>query len=240
MKRLLLLMLTLCAFAASQAQVRWNAEAAVGSSTIINPPSSPHGRFAYRIGGGAIIPLNNWFSLRPSLYLAKKGVGFDGYYGKEQITEANYRLSLNYLELPVMAGFDIRLKNGAAIVLKIGPFVSYGLNGKVGVSIANADFSKTYSENLFSKGCTMDNCAYDSNNKLQAMPKFNRLDAGVSYGVAYEMRHFSIGAYIDLSLTHAASSQLSDDLASALVQRILTTTDKPINLATGVHVGYIF
>lgn len=28
--------------------------------------------------------------------------------------------------------------------------------------------------------------------------------------------------------------------ASAIVQRILTTTDKPINIATGVHVGYIF
>lgn len=240
MKRLIVLAFTLCAFAASQAQVRWNAEVGLGSSAMVNPPSSSHCRFAYRIGGGAIIPLYSWFSLRPSLYFSKKGIGIDGYYGKEQITEADYKLSLNYLELPCYAGFDIRLKNGSAIVLKIGPFVSYGLNGKVGVSTTNTDFSKTYSENLFSKGCTMDNCAYDANNKVVSMPKFNRIDAGFSYGVAYEMRHISVGADISLSLTHAASSKVDDGVASANAQSNLKMTDKSTNLAALVHIGYIF
>lgn len=228
-----------CSLHSACSQVRWNLAANAGLSHMFQAPSNSHDRFAYRVGGGAIIPLKDWFSVRPSLYFSEKGVNFDGYYGSEQIDEAKYSLCLQYLELPVMAGFDIHLNNEASLVLKVGPFLSCGLNGRSKVSLANSDYEKTYG-NLFDHGTAFDGCAYDGNSKVKNFGRFHRWDAGIQWGIACELSHISVGADISLSLTNATSAQINNDPVSGVVQALFTRSDKPKNLAAYFHIGYIF
>lgn len=187
------------------AQVRFHVGGGLGVAGMSNVTSS-NDIFSYNIGGGADIHLGRVFSICPSVYICRKGTNFDGYYGTEQIDKATFSVLTEYLEIPLLAGFDIHLKNNSAFVLTVGPHLSGGLNGKAKVKMRNSDYKYTSEGSVFDNTCDFGGNAYNNDGEQVEIPRFNRWDLGLMLGVAYEMRHFRIGLVYAHTITESATS----------------------------------
>lgn len=208
------------------AQIGWNIKAGIGLSDL-KRTDIMNTAFSYKAGAGADIPFNNRWALQPSLYFSAKGAGFHGYYGEEQIYDAQFRNKLYYLELPVLMAFKIKVEQSAYLILKAGPYAGYGLSGKASVKTPlSNDFHKTFSENLFSKECTYDAISYidGTHSPIKSAP-YNRLDAGISTGADLCVNHLLFGIEANWGLT-----SVSGDLMG----------EKPRNFTFYLMAGYQF
>lgn len=92
----------------------------------------------------------------------------------------------NYLQIPVMMNYYIRLASPHYVSLSAGPYVAYGMWGK----------TETYGDT--DKECSK-RYYYDKNTFGDA--GMHRFDAGLSVKIGYEYnRQISIGAHADLGL----------------------------------------
>lgn len=206
MKRIFTLLLLATALGA-QAQVRFHAGGGIGTSGMSDIESS-HNRLSYRVGGGADIHIGPFFSIRPAVYFSQKGTDFDGFYGSEQKDEAKFTVSTNYLDIPLLAGFDIRLRNHSAIVLTVGPQLSCGLSGKAKVKFANSDAEQKFSTDVFKGNVDFHGAAENTKGNEIEVPEFNKWELGIMLGAAYEMRHFRIGVALTQTITESAKKHI--------------------------------
>lgn len=209
-----------------QAQIGWNIKAGVGASDL-KRMDIMNAAFSYKVGVGADIPLNNRWALQPTLYFSAKGAGFDGYYGSEQIYEAQFKNRLHYLELPVCIAFKINLEQATSLIIKAGPYLGYGLSGKASVKTpVYNDFHQTFGENLFSEACTYNAISYiDGSHTPIESPSYKRLDSGITAGADLCVSHLLLGIESSWGLTPVAGNFMEK---------------KPKNFAACFMVGYRF
>jgi len=89
-----------------------------------------------RIGGHfgvvANVPIAQNFYVQPGLYFTAKGskleCEFHGSYWKD---EEKYEATPYYLEIPVLASYRIPLSDDIKIHINAGPYIAYGLGGKL-------------------------------------------------------------------------------------------------------------
>lgn len=212
------LILTIGGILNSDARVKWSIEGGVGSSCLTGLPGKSEHSIAYRIGPTAIIPIKGWFSIRPGIMLSHKGGILDGYYGNEQITAAKIPISLNFLEIPVMCVVRVPIFNKYGFILKAGPYVGIGMWGKTKVKPDNGP-KITMPGNLFSSGCDYFGNAQTSNKTAFELPRLNRWDAGLIYGVDFEFcRHYEVGANISWGIARLSPRGLTDNIGEAIAQ----------------------
>lgn len=84
---------------------------------------------SFHVGGLADIKLSNRFSIRPELIFTGKGSKFKEEDDNGNTSTATFRPY--YLEIPVTLLFNHELSNGTGIYAGLGPYLSYGLFGKV-------------------------------------------------------------------------------------------------------------
>ena len=89
-------------------------------------------------GGFVAINLGKYFTFQPELILTKKGVNVEGSAiyevtdpGFESVTgyEVDEKISLTYLEIPILAKFRIPTSGGASPSLYVGPAFAFNLSG---------------------------------------------------------------------------------------------------------------
>ena len=132
------------------------------------------------------------YGLTESLFLLT-GLDFTtkGAKGKFDDDDDDFEISINpmYLQIPVHAGYKLNMANDAKLVISAGPYVAYGLGGKVksdfdGVSVST-DFFGDEDKGAIAK----------------------RFDFGVGLGVGYEFSKFKIGVGYDFGLANVSNDK---------------------------------
>lgn len=106
--------------------------------------------------------------------------------------EASLRCNPMYLQLPVHVAAKIPVGNSLKVVLGGGPFVAYGIGGKVKGEGSMGEITiKGQEENFF-----------DDN-------AFRRFDCGVGINAGFEFGNMSVGIGYDLGLANIARNTLN-------------------------------
>ncbi len=134
-------------------------------------------------GGATVsIPLNEMFSLEPSVFYAQKGAELKRQLALKGVeflgANAKAKLTTHYIDLPIVLKANI---NGFQIFA--GPQISY---------LAKADLKTTAGALGFNF----------LNHTMDATEKFNRWDAGITGGIGYQFANgFNVSASYDHGLT---------------------------------------
>jgi Outer membrane protein beta-barrel domain len=132
------------------------------------------------------VPFTEFFAIQPEILYSSKGskVTYDNWI----LGEGEYRFNLNYIEVPVLAVFNI----GPHFNLHAGPYAAF---------LASANI----------KDMRDDGTIADAND-LNA-DNFNRFDYGLAGGAALEFSNFTIGARYNYGLKEIGKSgNLSGEL----------------------------
>ena len=185
MKKIICLVSILMLVMTVSAQVTWNVKAGVGAawcslSDYDDPSSKTHvvGKF----GVGMELPLSADFSLMPSLELALKGANVDF---QELSDTFNQKLNFTFLQLPVMGAYRFNMSDRLNMVLKAGPYIAYGLSGK-----------------LKEDGESWDIYAGDED-----IDSAKRLDIGAIIGVDFEINRFVVGVEYEHGFTNLSPTE---------------------------------
>src|SRR5574344_2572591 len=138
-KSILLVALFALFSVASFAQVSFGVKGGVAMSGFMGDNSDNFKvKIAGRAGLGMEYALNEMVSIQPSLYWSDKGA-------KEDVSGVKNTWNAMYLELPIDVQLRFNLDNTTNIVVAGGPYVGYGIGGKIkyekdGVSVKGDTF----------------------------------------------------------------------------------------------------
>lgn len=169
-----------------------------------------HARFSMDIMGSVDLPLTKHFGVQGSWQVTQFSTRIKGYYGNEQITEANFRNTLDYIRIPLQACYyiDYFSENnehgwlaGPLTMVKFGPYVGYGLRGKASVKPENTDTRTTFDENLFRAPCSYNGIATLKDGTPLASAKYRRWDVGLAAGFELRINHVAYSVDFAFGLT---------------------------------------
>jgi len=152
-------------------------------------------KIGFNFGLFAKMPVSRGFSIQPELLYSSKGstLKYDGDFGKGE-----YRVNLNYVEIPVMGVLNIS-KN---FNLQAGGYVGYLAKGNV--------------KDMKDDG-TVENAV-----DLKA-ENFNRFDYGLVGGLGVDIQTFTVGARYDYGLKEIGdNSSLSGQLTGNSKNNVVT------------------
>lgn len=179
---------------ACKAQWKFTPEAGMNISSLWQPSLSDA-----QIGVRAGVAVKYEFKfyglgIQSGLYYSQKGgrkINF-GYAVQPGLTE---NIRLDYLQLPVLATFNVKLADNIKLYVNAGPYLAYGISGARTLNNGYKKGAATKIGNPFKD--------YNIQNEAGAQitgKGFNRLDWGVSFGTGIAVGHWNIGANYDLGL----------------------------------------
>lgn len=237
--RVMLFVIVLLSSQDLYARVGWAAEGNVGVGVLPGLPGHSASLTACRIGPVAIIPVKGWLSLRPGLMWSHKGGVLEGYYGGEQITGARMPVSLDFIEVPVLLAVRFPVAKRLGLTLKTGPYVGVGISGKTCVK-PDGGGRISMPGNLFSSGCDYYGNAQTSNKKDFALPKLNRWDAGLTWGIELEFcEHYAVGGNLSWGFARLSPKGLADNVGEAFAQ-VIFMQDRMRPFTAMLSFSYIF
>lgn len=129
---------------------------------------------------GAEVDINliKSFSINTGLYFTMKGTSLDV---TKQIDDmmgmkAKATMAVNFIELPVYASYHLRFTPDSDLQIFVGPYFGYGVYGKAGVKLRDAEEYKSDKVNLFST------------------QGFHRWQSGIGLGASYTFGgHYLVG-----------------------------------------------
>ncbi len=102
--------------------VQLAAQRFMGSGTIINSEN----RIGFQAGLLLDAPIVGNLSVRPQFLYSMKGAKYNNFAGfGDEVT-----IAVNYLEVPIQLTYGLKAGPGS-VILGVGPYVAYALNGKV-------------------------------------------------------------------------------------------------------------
>ncbi len=119
----------------------------------------------------AKLPLSNSFAIQPEIYFTTKGSELTY---QSVFVDGTAKFELNYIEIPVMAIFNL----GQNFNFQLGPYASYLVSSKV-KNVSDINFN--FEDNI------------DSGD-------FNKFDTGVAVGLGYDTKSIGFGIRYNLGL----------------------------------------
>ncbi|WP_205511692.1 porin family protein [Longitalea arenae] len=156
------------------------------TNMYVQDVSDENMKVGFNAGFFAKLPVTKGFSIQPELLYTSKGAKetYDNFIQGE----GEYRFNLNYIELPVLAVFNVA-KN---FNLHVGPYVSYLVSANI--------------KDLEDDGTIEDITDLDAEN-------FQRFDYGLAGGLGIDISNFTIGARYSYGLREIGKSgSLSGEL----------------------------
>ena len=196
-----ILKLATCLFAAcplSGMAQKWNfgVEAGYVNSTLAVEEYESSARSGFKVGLDAEYTLGNHISFESGLAYIRKGA----------ITSGNNMLGtgissikfaeMDYLQIPLMAGYKFELGNQFSIKPEVGGYFAVGVNGDSFVTGMDA-FNQPYEARVRTFSNT------DSKNGVAPFRPCNRADGGLAFALSLNYRHFALKAEYDLGLATA-------------------------------------
>lgn len=189
MKKIILTSLMFCTVSLFSQEIKFGAKAGLNLSNLngdyptkINEKSS---KIGFHIGGFAEYEINDKFTLQPELIFSTQGntYGFKDYYGNGSYYDgADYNLSLNYLNLPIILRYKVIEK----LSIDFGPQIGYVLsaNTKIDVTEDSRDPSQNYSVEI---DMLRDGVYNFGGTTVQSKASVNRLDFSFNLGATYDI-----------------------------------------------------
>jgi opacity protein-like surface antigen len=131
-----------------QAQVQFGLKAGINyvNNVFVNNPSGNEGdnqyRFGYHAGVFGKVGFSNKFSLRPELLFSNKGHKFAGQAGSQPAGDGS--IHLNYINLPLLAGYEIF----DGLIIMLGPEIGYLLSAKSKFESETIDVKNNFDNNF--------------------------------------------------------------------------------------------
>lgn len=195
---------------ASFAQVSWNAKAGINMSTLSGiKDGDMKMKVGYQFGVGMEYAFNDTWAIQPSLLFITKGAKAEESEDGETYSETYNPM---YLQLPIMAAVRFKVSDGMNLVINAGPYLAYGIGGKVKSEYSYEGESESEKANIFG----------DGEDELDA----ERFDFGLGAGVTAEFGKFFVGIDGQFGLTQLLKD-VEDDY-------------NPKNTTISLSVGYKF
>ena len=172
MKKLLAIVVIVLTTSTMSAQEdsKFTVNAGVGLSSVVGSDAEDvKNVFSYKVGLSYDWGLSESFSIIPGVQFATKGF-------KSEAIDGD--VSMSYLQIPILAAYKFGLTEGMKLVVKAGPYVSYGLFG------SDIEWYNGSETNVF-----------DSDGG------YERFDAGLIGGVDLDFEHFTVGVEYSHGLT---------------------------------------
>lgn len=153
-------------------------------------------RVGLRIGVNVNIPILDGFFIKTGLEYSEKGMKYD-YYDEEYFDES--KLSLNYLEIPILASYAYSVNDNLDLTAHIGPYVAYALSGNI---------HEKYGEYSYNEGeryvdpdelDVYDIDPFDPDDDMDV--SFKRFDFGLRFGIGATIAsHYNVNIGYELGL----------------------------------------
>jgi hypothetical protein len=186
MKKLLVLLVTVASLNCFAQEVDDDLAPKVGvkgginlSNLYVDEVADEHLKVGYNLGLFAKLPLSQFFAIQPELLYTTKGAKLT--YNNFLQGSGEYRFNLNYLELPVLAVFNI----GKNFNIHAGPYIGFLTSSNI--------------KDVDDDGSV--NGVKDLN-----VDDFNRFDYGLAGGIAVDLSGFTIGARYNYGLREVGKS----------------------------------
>jgi len=165
------------------------------TNMYVKDVSDENMKVGFNAGFFAKLPVTRGFSIQPELLYTSKGAKET--YNNFIDGKGEYRFNLNYIELPVLAVFNVA-KN---FNLQAGPYISY-------LAAANI-------KDLKDDGTINEITDLDADN-------FNRVDYGVAGGFGIDISNFTLGArynygFREIGKSGSLSGQLTKDSKNSAI-----------------------
>lgn len=172
MKKVCLLLSALFVCMIASAQVTFNCKGGFGISTMAGSDAEGSKiKTGWKIGVGLEKPLSaNWL-LMPTLEFKQKGAQYKDVSGSNNYED---KVSLQYIQLPIMVAYRTRLNDNLNLTLKAGPYFAYGISGK-----------DKYADDYNGSHYEEEDDFFGSDT--------NRFDCGIGIGVDFEYHRFVVG-----------------------------------------------
>lgn len=125
MKKTLLVAVCIMTALVSKSQIVWDVRVGANVSGIEN--SDAKMKLGFKTGAGVDYSLSQAFSVRPMLYYTSKGISE----GKNNLGfSPDKTMSLNYIQLPMLASYHVPVSDKFGLVVNAGPYVAFLVNKK--------------------------------------------------------------------------------------------------------------
>lgn len=180
---------------AASAQITWNAKLGGGIAMCAggNGDGDMKGKFVGKAGFGLEYPISANFSLMPSLEVAMKGTKWEGKLSNYVSQSETY--SPLYIQIPVLGAYRYNLNDDWNLTLKAGPYVAYGISGKIKASSYNGSVDADMFSDLDAK----------------------RFDAGVDAGVDFEYHRLVFGLEYERGFVSFAPKYVDENIFNQAV-----------------------
>jgi len=172
----------------------------------------PDNHIGFHVGVVADIGITDMFYIQPGLLFSLKGTEYNMDFMGFAKVEA--KMSLYYIEVPVLASAKIPINESLALRINAGPYVGFGIGGTGEVKQTVMGQSQTISGDAFGDDGT-----------------YNRLDFGVAFGGGIEFQKFYVGVNYGLGLANIAKADADEEE---------DTNAKAYNRCLGITLGYNF
>lgn len=190
MKKIIFLFLIgICCISDVRAQFRWGVEAGLNLSSLTSKASG-YARNSAVVGVNGKYGLNDRWKLQTALLFSVKGVN-----GMENRPEGNdsplLDIRLYYLEIPLMVVYKIPLATHVSILPQAGVYLACGVGGKVSTR-----------QNVGVGYLVNDWNPFEDTDKSNgySFHAFDRMDAGLRFGLSTEVYKFNLSVNYDLGL----------------------------------------
>jgi len=238
MKKLSLLFAIVLAFAvASQAQIKIGAKAGVNINNMAfdyaNSDFEPETKMGlgFHFGATAEYGISDQIAVQSGLLFTRKGFSFDieEAWGGEGVDVEGYdRMMVNYLEIPIHAAYKF-----GGFQVYAGPYFAFGIGGKNkwDVTVSGDGFEESDSDETSLKPVFGE---VDYENLDEDESPYRAFDAGLNFGIGYQMDKLLINAGYSLGLVNTAPSSVkgNDDYDAA--------DQKSTHRVISVSVSYFF
>lgn len=165
------------------------------TNMYVKDVSDENMKVGFNGGFFAKLPVTRGFSIQPELLYTSKGAKET--YDNFILGEGEYRFNLNYIELPVLAVFNVA-KN---FNVHVGPYVSY---------LAEANIKDLEDDGTIDEIADLDT------------DDFNRVDYGVAGGLGIDISNFTIGArysygFREIGKSGSVSGELTKDSKNSAI-----------------------
>lgn len=150
----------------------------------------PHTRTVFHVGVNVDIPILQSFYVKSGLYYTQKGWKAEGEVDAVEDITWETTGSPSFIELPILASYRYNFSDNAQLEFNVGPYVAYGLGGKLNTKLSVEDRPIKEHEKYFDK-------------KEGGYKKF---DVGYQIGLGFTAaKHYYIGATYEYGLVKAHS-----------------------------------
>ena len=201
MKRLFFVgILSILFVGASFAQFRIGVTAGLNASRMVGSGGgeSEHTDFkaGFQAGVVADLGITENFSIMPELLFSQRGGKGKDVWEEEGINvDVTQSITLNYIQLPVNVAYKFNMGYGSKLFIFAGPYVGYGLSGKIKVKGEYGNVNASESTDIKFGSAKDDEYAY-----------MKGLDFGLNAGVGYQYENI----FFKLQYNHGLGN-LNDD-----------------------------